>query len=105
MPNYTPANTIAGHNNQNNSQSIRIQRTVLDYSARDNMEGAVACIEGHMSYRDHRDVMLFTLTENGDLGPFPLARWSMEDSGSREPGKAVSRLQVLQHILKSLLVR
>eukprot|EP00804_Cyclotella_cryptica_P023743 CCRYP_011150-RA/>CCRYP_011150-RA protein AED:0.34 eAED:0.34 QI:276/1/1/1/0/0/3/337/168 len=101
LTNYTAVNSSG------NLSIQQSQRAVLEYNARDNLPGAASCVEGYMTYRDQRDVMLFTLEENGtDLGPFPLGRWCLEDSrsGSSDTGKISSRLTVLQQILMSLLV-
>ena len=98
MPNYTPA---IGHNVQNNVQA---ERTTLEYDGTNNLEGAAACIEGHMSYRDNHDIMLFKLLDNGELSANPLSRWSLSFEGERV-NQTASRLQIIQQILKSLLVR
>jgi hypothetical protein len=80
------------------------QRTVIEYKV-DNIQGAAACVEGYMTYRDQRDVMLFVLNGN-DLGPFPLGRWCLEEGrgGSSDSQKMSCRLNVIQQILISLLV-
>lgn len=101
LTNYTALNTSG------NLSMQQAQRTVLEYNARDNLSGAASCVEGYMTYSDQRDVLLFSLEENGtDLGPLPLARWCLEDSrsGSSDTGKISSRLYVLQQVLMSLLV-
>jgi hypothetical protein len=98
LTNYTAVNSSG------NLSVQQSQRTVLDYK-RENVGGAAACVEGYMTHRDQRDVMLFTL-ENGELGPFPLGRWCLEDGrgGSSEGAKISYRLDVLRQILMSLLV-
>mmetsp|Transcript_18461 Transcript_18461/g.31220 ORF Transcript_18461/g.31220 Transcript_18461/m.31220 type:complete len:169 (-) Transcript_18461:591-1097(-) len=96
IQNYTP---ILGNNVHDNNQLA--DQTILDYDA-DNIEGAATCIEGYMSYRDKRDVMLFQVIHNGDLGQFPLSRWTLEENQS---GKTGSRVQTLQKILNVLLVK
>jgi hypothetical protein len=82
----------------------RSQRTVMEYKL-ENVQGAAACVEGYMAYRDQRDVMLFVLNGN-DLGPFPSGRWCLEEGrgGSSDSQKMSSRLNVIQQILMSLLV-
>lgn len=75
------------------------EQTILDYDA-ENIDGVAACIEGYMSYRDKRDVMLFQVIDNGALGQFPLSRWTLDQSGNTS-----SRLQTLQKILNVLLVK
>mmetsp|Transcript_4640 Transcript_4640/g.8247 ORF Transcript_4640/g.8247 Transcript_4640/m.8247 type:complete len:161 (+) Transcript_4640:259-741(+) len=97
-PNNAP--TI-GHNAHDPVQTVR---TVVEYDGSNNLEGAASCIEGHMSYRGNDDIMLFALLDNAELGPDPLARWSLsfeEERGNR----TASRLQIIQQILRSLLVR
>ena len=85
---------------QSDSNKLADQ-TILDYDA-DNVDGAAACIEGYMSYRDKRDVMLFQVVDDGALGQFPLSRWTLEENQS---GNTSSRLQTLQKILNVLLVK
>ncbi|KAL7482330.1 hypothetical protein ACHAW6_008004 [Cyclotella cf. meneghiniana] len=101
LTNYTALNASG------NLSIQQSQRTVLEYNARHNVQGAASCVEGYMTYRDQRDVVLVTLEENGtDLGPFSLGRWCLEDSrgGSSDAAKTSSRLNVMQQILMSLLV-
>mmetsp|Transcript_30399 Transcript_30399/g.47630 ORF Transcript_30399/g.47630 Transcript_30399/m.47630 type:complete len:164 (-) Transcript_30399:561-1052(-) len=96
---HTPIH-LRQQNFHNNNQSA--EQTILDYDA-DNIEGAATCIEGYMSYRDKRDVMLFqVIGTNGALGQFPLSRWTLEENQS---GKTASRVQTLQKILNVLLVK
>ena len=85
---------------------FREERVTLEYDGT-NAEGvaaAAACIEGYMTHRDSHDVMLFTLHQNGDLGSHPLARWSLSFEEERR-NQTAPRLQILQQILRSLLVR
>lgn len=98
LTNYTTLNS-EGHLSMRQSH-----RTILEYKLRD-VHGAASCVEGYMSYRDQRDVMLFALNGN-DLGPFPLGRWCLEESrgGSNDSGKMSSRLNVIEKILMALLV-
>ena len=102
-PNYAPT---LGHNVQNNVrlEERTLERTVLDYDGTNNLEGAASCIEGHMSYRDNHDIMLFNLLSSGDLGPNPLSRWSLSFEVERG-NHTTSRLQIIQQILRSLLLR
>lgn len=97
VPNYTPHRRQQSVHDNNQL----VEQTVLDYDA-DNIDGAAACIEGYMSYRDKRDVMLFQVIENGALGQFPLSRWTLEENQS---GNTSSRVQTLQQILNVLLVK
>ena len=98
LTNYTTLNTD-GHLSMRQSR-----RTVLEYTS-SNVQGAAACVEGYMTYRDQRDIMLFTL-DGTELGPFPLGRWCLDESrgGSTDSAKMSSRLNVIQQILTSLLV-
>lgn len=103
VPNYAPA---IGRNIQHqNDDDNQLQRTMLEYNAREDLEGAASCVVGYMSYRDQRDVMMFSVMANGDLGPFPLARWSLDESSCPESGHTAYRLQIVQQILRALLVR
>ena len=95
-PTYTP---IIGNNARDSDQVV--EQTILDYDA-DNNEGAATCIEGYMSYRDKRDVMLFPVIGNGNLGQYPMSRWTLEENQS---GKTGSRVKTLQQILSVLLVK
>lgn len=95
-PTYTP---IIGYNARDSDQVV--EQTILDYDA-DNIEGAATCIEGYMSYRDKRDVMLFPVIGNGNLGQYPMSRWTLEENQS---GKTGSRVKTLQQILSVLLVK
>lgn len=98
IPNYAP--TI-GQNAQNDVQH---ERTTLEYDGINNLEGAASCIEGHMSYRNNPDIMMFQLLNNGELGANPLTRWSL--SFEAEGGNQTSsRLKIIQQILRSLLVQ
>eukprot|EP00970_Alexandrium_tamarense_P008680 scaffold1657_cov182-Alexandrium_tamarense.AAC.23 len=91
-PNYTPSIGGGGiGDGESQVGSRQTLRTILEYVAWHNLEGASSCVEGYMSYRDQRDVMLFTLTENGALGSFPLARWSLEERGDNDSAKIASR--------------
>lgn len=96
VPNYSP---IIGNNARDSDQVV--DQTILDYDT-DNIEGAATCIEGYMSYRDKRDVMLFQVMENGNLGQYPMSRWTLEENQS---GKTGSRVKTLQQILNVLLVK
>jgi hypothetical protein len=82
-----------------NDNDQRVQQTILNYDAA-NVEGAATCIEGYMSYRDKRDVMLFPIIE-GNMGPFPLSRWTLEENSS---GKTCSRANTLKQIVSVLVV-
>lgn len=98
LTSYTTLNS-EGHLSMRQSH-----RTVIEYKQND-IQGAASCVEGYMSYRDQRDIMLFTL--NGrELGPFPLGRWCLEESrcGSSDSIKMNSRLDVIRQILMSLLI-
>lgn len=95
---YTPIHLRQQNVHTNNQLA---EQTILDYDA-DNIEGAATCIEGYMSYRDKRDVMLFQMIDNGALGQFPLSRWTLEENQS---GKTASRVQTMQKILNVLLVK
>ena len=103
FPRPNDAPPAIGRHAQNNIQAAE-ERTVLDYDGTNNLEGAASCIEGHMSYRDNHDVMLFNLLDNGDLGANPLARWSLSFEEERG-NQTISRLRIIQQILKSLLLK
>lgn len=91
---------VPNYNNLHDSNHV-VQQTILDYDAENNVAGAAACIEGYMSYRDKRDVMLFPILD-GQLGTFPLSRWTLE---LNESGKTASRTNTLEQILNVLLVK
>eukprot|EP00956_Cyclotella_meneghiniana_P031001 scaffold80153_cov77-Cyclotella_meneghiniana.AAC.3 len=99
LTNYTTVDSEGHLSNMRQSQ-----RTVLEYKL-DNIQGAASCVEGYMSYRDQRDIMLFPLN-GSDLGPFPLGRWCFDESrgGLNDPKKLNLRLTVIQQVLLSLLV-
>jgi len=98
VPNYSPVHRMQQSVDNNNQLA---EQTVLDYDV-ENIDGAAACIEGYMSYRDKRDVMLFQVIDNSALGQFPLSRWTLEENLS---GNTSSRVQTLQKILNVLLVK
>lgn len=82
-----------------------VERIVLEYDGSNNLEGAAACIEGHMTHRLMNNVMLFNILEGGvgGLGPDPLAMWSLS-FGEERGNKTTARLQIIQQMLRSLLV-
>lgn len=96
IQNYAP---ILGNNLHDSNQLV--EQTILDYDE-GNIDGAATCIEGYMSYRDKRDVMLFQAIDNGNLGQFPMSRWTVEENQS---GNTASRIKTLQQILNVLLVK
>lgn len=98
-PNYTP--TIGRNNAETNVQT---EGATLEYDGSNNLEGAAACIEGHMALRDVHDIMLFDFLDDGELGANPLSRWSLCFEGERG-NQTSSRLHILQQILRSLSVR
>lgn len=99
LTNYTTLDSDGHLSNMRQSQ-----RTVMEYT-HDNIRGAASCVEGYMSYRDQRDVMLFSLNGSG-LGPFPLGRWCLDVSrgGLNDPKMMNLRLSIIQQVLMSLLV-
>lgn len=102
FPDPNTTNTPIHLRQQNVNNNIELsEQTILDYDA-ENIEGAATCIEGYMSYRDKRDVMLFQVIDNGALGQFPLSRWTLQENQS---AKTASRVQTLQKILNVLLVK
>ena len=92
-----------GRNAQDNAEQM--EQTSLEYDGSNNIEGCASCVEGHMTYRDVNDIMLFKLLDNGDLGENPLARWSLSFEMERGGNQTIARCQMLQQILRSLLVR
>lgn len=80
-------------------------RAVLEYDAVNNLEGVASCIEGYMTHSGNYDMILFVLLENGDLGPNPLGKWHLDQVGDGGHCRTATRIQILQQILRSLLVR
>ena len=98
-PNYTP--TLGQNDAQNDNVSSA--RIILEYDGVNNLEGAASCIEGFMTCRANYGMMLFKMSENGNLGPISLAKWDLSFQEERG-NQTASRLQIIQQILRSLLV-
>ena len=85
------------------NHTVQTNKTVLEYDATSNTEGAASCIEGFCTCRDNHEIIMFKLLEDGELGAEPLTRWSLSFPKEKD-NQTTTRLQIIQQILRSLLV-